>query len=505
VVVASGDQPVVVDAVRVLGLFGGLMLQRQQLAARVATLEGDPETAAVITAAAAGVPATEGSKDGLSRDEDLDAWISDLEQESKRTREGAVEGPDLPEESLRPWVESEDEQEVPNLARSFTAEGVADLKPEDLGLSPAEFERLMGKAAVDWRHSAGEVVRAVDPDAEAVSPVETDSGVEDPAEPTAIDSGYGDAGSADESVGWRVSASEETAEGSPEASPLLPVDPATIEEPLPGPGAPEPAKPVIPISDTSDEGESIRFWRVADDEEHPSVPAAETGGDLPGIDWAALVGEAAAPAGFAPEVEPPTETPVPGEAPDAEVPEGGSEAGEADAGVVEPESIPVSGELVDLSEDLTQAVELSDGNDLAAVSVAPESSVAPETDVEPVVESSSAPEAEVPGSAVAAVPADPAAAVGGLDQNAHNEARRFARLLVAEIRLYNERAVEEGSRQGDLYLRLRTDIDRSREMYEKRARPEVKQVADYFHQELVQSLAGGDAGLLGLDYPGSTL
>lgn len=85
----------------------------------------------------------------------------------------------------------------------------------------------------------------------------------------------------------------------------------------------------------------------------------------------------------------------------------------------------------------------------------------------------------------------------------HNEARRFARLLVSEIKLYNEQKVREGRDHSDLYDRLREDIDRSRQMYDKRVRPEVSARYDYFHHELVNMLAEGDAARLGEGYPGS--
>ncbi len=84
------------------------------------------------------------------------------------------------------------------------------------------------------------------------------------------------------------------------------------------------------------------------------------------------------------------------------------------------------------------------------------------------------------------------------DESRHEEARRFARLLVSEIKLYNEDAVDRGRQQNDLYARLREDIDRSREMYEKRIPPEIRTVRDYFHEELVRILADGDAGALGM-------
>lgn len=91
------------------------------------------------------------------------------------------------------------------------------------------------------------------------------------------------------------------------------------------------------------------------------------------------------------------------------------------------------------------------------------------------------------------------------ERRLHNDARRFARLLVSEIKLYNEQKVSEGRLQGDLYQRLREYIDRSREMYDKRVKPEVAQRYDYFHNELVSTLAEGDETKLGSAYPGATV
>lgn len=89
------------------------------------------------------------------------------------------------------------------------------------------------------------------------------------------------------------------------------------------------------------------------------------------------------------------------------------------------------------------------------------------------------------------------------ERRLHNDARRFARLLVSEIKLYNEPKVKEGRSQGDLYDRLREDIDRSRQMYDKRVAPPVAARHDYFHQELVNMLAEGDPAKLGGSYPGA--
>jgi hypothetical protein len=91
------------------------------------------------------------------------------------------------------------------------------------------------------------------------------------------------------------------------------------------------------------------------------------------------------------------------------------------------------------------------------------------------------------------------------ERRLHNDARRFARLLVSEIKLYNEQKVSEGRAQGDLYGRLREYIDRSREMYDKRVKPEVAGRYDYFHHEIVNTLAEGDEAKLGGAYPGATV
>lgn len=90
----------------------------------------------------------------------------------------------------------------------------------------------------------------------------------------------------------------------------------------------------------------------------------------------------------------------------------------------------------------------------------------------------------------------------GEDERLHADAKRFARLLVSEIKLYNETHVTEGRQNQDLYLRLKRDIDRSREMYEKRVSPTVADRIDYFHDEIVRILGDNDPSTLGSDYPG---
>lgn len=88
------------------------------------------------------------------------------------------------------------------------------------------------------------------------------------------------------------------------------------------------------------------------------------------------------------------------------------------------------------------------------------------------------------------------------EEKLHSDAKRFARLLVSEIKLYNEHHVVEGRENKDLYLRLKRDIDRSRDMYEKRVSPKVSRKIDYFHDEIIRILGDNDPSTLGSDYPG---
>ena len=137
--------------------------------------------------------------------------------------------------------------------------------------------------------------------------------------------------------------------------------------------------------------------------------------------------------------------------------------------------------------------------------------VAPEVEPSPAVEQSAthapAPSVSPLGKSrrYGAMDMDFPVEVSEEDKRYHNEARRFARLLVSEIKLYNEQKVRDGRDSADLYERLREDIDRSRQMYDKRVRPEVSSRYDYFHHELVNMLAEGDPSKLGADYPGASV
>ena len=103
--------------------------------------------------------------------------------------------------------------------------------------------------------------------------------------------------------------------------------------------------------------------------------------------------------------------------------------------------------------------------------------------------------------AVVQTPAEPAGspvplADGGSDAEDHASAQRYAKLLVSEIKLYHEADVVEGRRDRDLMARLGGEIAHARVMYEQRVPRHIRERADYFHDELVRTLANGDASLL---------
>ena len=88
------------------------------------------------------------------------------------------------------------------------------------------------------------------------------------------------------------------------------------------------------------------------------------------------------------------------------------------------------------------------------------------------------------------------------EQELHLRAQRFARVQVAEMRLYKSQAVKNGRVNADLYSYLKYEIDTGREAFRRDFLSASPSMADYFHLELVQTLANDDAALLGKEYPG---
>ena len=108
-------------------------------------------------------------------------------------------------------------------------------------------------------------------------------------------------------------------------------------------------------------------------------------------------------------------------------------------------------------------------------------------------------------------PAPPAAPKGPLrdwdslspgERSLHLRAQRFARVQVAEIRLYQADAVKSGRTRGDLYYVLQDAIDGGREAFRQAFLSATPTMVDYFHQELVRTLANDNPAWLGEKYPG---
>jgi hypothetical protein len=130
---------------------------------------------------------------------------------------------------------------------------------------------------------------------------------------------------------------------------------------------------------------------------------------------------------------------------------------------------------------------------------APEPVPEPEPASEVVEVAAHAASANAAASAPAAA-ADPFAGMSPDDADTHRKAQRFARLLVDEIKLYNQAKVAEGRRNRDLYDRLKEDIEKSRSTFQKRYGNTAAASGDYFQKEVVRSLAEDDYSVMGANF-----
>jgi hypothetical protein len=133
----------------------------------------------------------------------------------------------------------------------------------------------------------------------------------------------------------------------------------------------------------------------------------------------------------------------------------------------------------------------------SAVEVQSAAAVASEPVVEPLPTGQAHTEVQgeaVPAGFVEAPPLSPA------DQEVHRKAQRFARLLVDEVKLYNQAKVSEGRKKKDLYDRLKDTIEKSRSTYQKRYGNTVAASGNYFQHELVRSLAEDDPSIMGPNF-----
>jgi hypothetical protein len=99
-----------------------------------------------------------------------------------------------------------------------------------------------------------------------------------------------------------------------------------------------------------------------------------------------------------------------------------------------------------------------------------------------------------------AVAAAPMANLPPEEAETHRKAQRFAKLLVDEIKLYNQAKVAEGRKHKDLYDRLKEDLDKSRATYQRRYGNTAAASGDYFNSEVVRSLAGDDPSVMGANF-----
>jgi hypothetical protein len=131
--------------------------------------------------------------------------------------------------------------------------------------------------------------------------------------------------------------------------------------------------------------------------------------------------------------------------------------------------------------------------------IAPVAAPEPEPAAEVVEVAAHAASASAAASAPATA-ADPFAGMSAEDADTHRKAQRFARLLVDEIKLYNQAKVAEGRRNKDLYDRLKEDIEKSRSTFQKRYGSSAAAGGDYFQKEVVRSLAEDDTSVMGASF-----
>ena len=146
-----------------------------------------------------------------------------------------------------------------------------------------------------------------------------------------------------------------------------------------------------------------------------------------------------------------------------------------------------------LTASLERAIEVF-GLKLRAPVPKPTATMASETTTAVRPAPAAAKSAEAPAAAPAAEPE--------ADEKVRADARRIARLLVSEIKLYHEEELRAGREHSDIYDRLQKEIDLGREAYSHRVPAAVLSSHDYFHEELVRILGENDLSRMGSAYPG---
>lgn len=282
-----------------------------------------------------------------------------------------------------------------------------------------------------------------------------------------------------------------------------------VEEPA-EPGEPEEESPAEAVSTEPAERPVLELVHVEPPaHEHVETPAAPVVSVEPPAD---VTGQEEAPTAEPAAVEPlseehlhvePHNEPPAAEAPAVEVPVVGEMVGEVHTPIEEPVMAEAAPQAAEPEPSAPPVEELAKPTEQVAVVAESESApAATEPQVEEVLHAHS--EAHV---AETAAPASAPTTVeiselSESEQKLHKDAKRFAKLLVSEIELYNKAKVADGRKNGDLYKRLKSDIDRSRQTFEKRFGKTLSREFDYFHEELVKNLAANDSSVLGPEYPG---
>jgi DNA-binding response OmpR family regulator len=70
------------------------------------------------------------------------------------------------------------------------------------------------------------------------------------------------------------------------------------------------------------------------------------------------------------------------------------------------------------------------------------------------------------------------------DPSAHEAAKRLARIIISDIALYNQRAIEDGIRDGTMYDLLRDEIEEGKKLYESRVPAEIASSTDYYREAI---------------------
>jgi len=107
-----------------------------------------------------------------------------------------------------------------------------------------------------------------------------------------------------------------------------------------------------------------------------------------------------------------------------------------------------------------------------------------------------------PATGAPAAPAPDWDQLSAADRQLHLRAQCFARVKVAEMRLYRPDAVKAGRAQQDLYTALHDVIDEGREAFRQTFITASPTMVDYLHVELVRTLANDNPAWLGGKYPG---